>query len=752
MTDCQSVISGVNYSHLISWGVLMNCNDLREKSEARVTAISQTRLFALALATTTAAVPIGAYAQGPQVKPTELETIVIKATKNEKDVQKLPDSIVVLKGDRLKLNVTATNAEIARAVPNFNFIDDGRTANQANIRGVGSFSSLSSDDTSVVYYMDEVPLSVFGTSSMLLDVDRIDVLRGPQGTLYGRNTQGGAVNFVPNKPTFEDSLFLNSEIGSDGYMMGQATANGTIVPDVIAGRLALQWSRFDGDIPNIATGGKEGDINIAGTRGTLLFSPDAGTEATLSLNYNRSDVNSPRFLLRDTPNFPVSSLDPSYDQESKAYGGNFRFRHEFETFALTSITSIQRGTSRQLSDNTDGLVFQALTGQPPSAFNTPNADNAQTGIGETTYMQEVRASSLPDSDISWTFGGNFYRSESTVTRDGNISTPMFYTLNGTQNNEFTTNSYAVFGEVTAPVVDKLSATLGLRATHEDKWSDYRFSGNGLPGVVASHSDSLKLSDNALTGRAALSYEWTDKVMTYVSVANGHVSSGSPSFGVNAYLGKDETSFPASKSWTYETGFKSELLNDDLTLNGSVFYNDVKKGHLVAFNAAQAVFTVAALDYESYGGELEATARIGDGLEVFGGVGYTHAELGDIPAGSSTGAASGNRVPNVPEFSVNLGAQYRWSAEGLKLPGEFVGRINYQYVDDRAADIANTFDLEAYSLVNGRLTWEAEGKSVYLFANNIFDERYQVTGQNFRTVPTVRVGQGRVIGIGTSVQF
>ncbi|MEZ2127707.1 MULTISPECIES: TonB-dependent receptor [unclassified Sinorhizobium] len=711
-----------------------------------------TSFLSLALAALTLPLPVGAQDAGDDAA-TVLEPIIVTARKREEDVQKIPDSITVLKSDRLQLNPNTTNADIARSVPNFSYVDSGgQNSNQANIRGVGSFSPLSGDDTSVVYYMDEVPLSGYGTPPTLLDVDRVEILRGPQGTLFGRNTQGGAVSIVPNRPDFENSLSINTEVGTDGYAFGQLTANGTIVPDTVAGRLALSWSSFDGDIPNIAAGGKDGGVDVGAARGTLLFAPDAATEALLSFNYGRNESHSPRFLLRDTADFPTSATDPQTDVDSETYGFNFRFKHEFENFVLTSLTSIQRNDSTQTLDMTDGLVFSALTGLPASFFNRSGADTAVIDLGETAYMQEVRFSSLPESEISWTAGTNFYRSEASTDRYANIATPTYYSLNGTQDNDFTTNSYAAFGEVTVPVVDRLKATFGLRATHEDKQASYQFSGDGLPGVVSFHSDSMELSDNALTGRAALSYNWTDSFMTYASVANGHVSAGFPAVAINSYLGKDETSFPASTSWTYEVGFKSELLDQRLTLNGSVFFNDVTNGHLAVFDGTQAMFTVAALDYRSYGGELEATARVAPGFDLFGGIGYTHAELVDVPPDTLTGAASGNRVPNVPELTGNLGLQYRWSAESVRLPGDFVGRVTYQYVGARAANPANSFDLDAYSLVNARLTWENNDRSIYVFANNIFDERYETWGQSFASVQTVRVGQGRVIGVGTSFRF
>jgi iron complex outermembrane receptor protein len=219
------------------------------------------------------------------------------------------------------------------------------------------------------------------------------------------------------------------------------------------------------------------------------------------------------------------------------------------------------------------------------------------------------------------------------------------------------------------------------------------------------------------------------------------------------LGKPEQAFPASTSWTYETGFKSEFAGKRVALNGAFFFNDVKQGHLVVFDAPSAAFTIAALDYQSYGAELEATARPPPGLELFAGLGLTRAFLLNVPANSTTGAQSGNTVPNVPGVTAAVGAQYQVPASAVGLDGDFVGHAAWQYVGARAADVANSFNLDAYSVVNLRVGWKGKAFEFYGFAYNLFDQRYQSWGQSFGpTTPTVRVGQGQILGLGSAIRF
>lgn len=242
-------------------------------------------------------------------------------------------------------------------------------------------------------------------------------------------------------------------------------------------------------------------------------------------------------------------------------------------------------------------------------------------------------------------------------------------------------------------------------------------------------------------------------MTYLSIARGYVTAGFPAVSVNTPLGKPEQAFPASTSWTYEAGFKSEFAGKRVTLNGAFFFNDVKQGHLVVFDAPSAAFAIAALDYQSYGAELEATTRPLPGLELYAGLGLTRAMLVNVPPGSATGALSGNTVPNVPGVTATIGARYSVPASIVGLDGDFVGHGNWQYVGSRTADVANSFNLDAYSVVNLRVGWKHKAVELYGFAYNLFDQRYQTWGQSFGpTTPTVRVGQGQILGLGSTIRF
>ncbi|WP_411037650.1 TonB-dependent receptor [Shinella sp. BYT-45] len=374
----------------------------------------------LALALTAGLVQPSFGQEADQNAATMLEPIVIYGTKRDDKAQDVPLPVTVLGAEKLQLMPkTGSNADIARSTPNFSYVDySAQYSNVGIIRGVGSFSPLSAEDTSVVYNVDEIPRSAYSMPVTMLDMQQIEVLRGPQGTLFGRNAQGGAVNFITNTPTFDREFSLRGEVGTNGHRLGEFIANGALIDDVLAGRLAVQYTGRDGDVRNIVTGGKEGGFDVGAVRGSLLFTPDADTRAQLTFHYNKSEDNSSRFLLRDYPDFPISATNPENKFERENYGINLRFEHNFESFKFTSVSSIQQDTLDQRMDLTDGLIFSKVAPLSFDYFNTPGVDLMTYNMRDRTYFQEFRLSSLDDSPISWVAGLNYFRSEFSGKQNG----------------------------------------------------------------------------------------------------------------------------------------------------------------------------------------------------------------------------------------------------------------------------------------------------------------------------------------------
>lgn len=694
--------------------------------------------------------PVSAQEAPADSSVTVLDPIIITARRHSEDAQSVPLSINVIEGrDVEQISPASSNADIARSTPNMVMQEfGGPYANIGHIRGVGSLFPLSPDDTSVSFNVDEIPMSTFGIPPSTLDLSRVEVLRGPQGTLYGRNSQGGAVNFIANRPEFHREFRLRGEVGTNGWHLGEFVANAPLIDDVLAGRLALQYSNRGGDIRNVVQGGDDGAVTVGAARGSLLWTPTAETSVLFSLSYNRNDDTTPLWVLRDAECYPCSGLDPRNDFVREQYGANLRVEHDFDSFRFTSLSSFQTFDSRQTMDLADGLIFGDFV-------NTPGEDLSLVDLGEDTLFQEFRLSSHEGADIQWTAGVNYFQSDFDMLRRAeNLTTPSFATYSGRLATDMRTRSYAAFGEASIPLTDRLTGLVGARLTHEDKRVTYDYTGEGLPGTVDFFRQDASYSDTFVTGRAGLNYRWTEDFMTYATVGRGAVAGGLPWSPYNIPSGMNESPFPTSLSWTYEAGFKATLWDGNATLNGSIFYNDVRDGHLLAFDPSVYGFTVTTLDYETYGGELEARVQATPDLTLFGGVGYTHAAFKTIPEPNLTGAQSGGRVPGIPKFTGHIGADYREDADLLGMEqGQFYVNANYQFVGDRAVNVQRTFDLKSYGVVNARIGWEGDNAELYLFANNLLDERYEIIGASYGPgLDLVRPGVGRTIGLGASVRF
>lgn len=735
-----------------------------QRSKKRRSTRRQARAIGLALMSCLpAAVPQAqAQARGGQsanaaAQPaTSLPAVTVTARKREEPAQTVPISVTVLDAQAAAAAAAPSdgNAGLARSVPNLSFVDSGgQVSNLFVIRGVGAFSPLASDDTSVIMYVDEVPRLVFSTPPVLFDIDRVEVMRGPQGTLFGRNTQGGAINIVTNAPRFRREFSVNAQAGTRGHGLGEVVANSPL-SERLAGRLAVRYSNLGGSVPNLASGHDEGRVQVGAVRGSLLWLPADRTAVTVSAFQDHRTSDAPRFIWYENPAFPQSALAPTYKTRWRDTGAAVKIEHDFDRVRLTSLTSYQDSRSTQPWDLTDGLLYAAMTGLPPAAFDVPYADFVELIADDRTVQQEVRLSSLADGVFTWTAGINYFRLRHFNTARTVVSPGYaFQNQSGTQENPLATDSVAAFGEGTLALTDRLKATLGLRYTHERKQADYRFIGNGNPATVPFFEHSLRLTDRFVTGRAGLSYAWTPELMTYAMVSRGAIGAGYPAVQTNSQSGQSESPYPTSTSWTYEAGFKSMWLGRRLGLNGSVFHNDVRNGHLLVFDPARAIFTPASLDYRSRGAELEAAARLSPHLKLTAGIGYTDAELVDVPAGSPTGARSGNRVPNMPRFNGSVGLQYDAPLTIGHAEGKLGAALAWQHVGKRAAEVREGVELPAYGVVNTRVGWQHGSWEVYGFAWNLFDKRYIVAGQAWTpAVSSVRVGQPRVVGVGVSIRL
>ncbi|PWR21794.1 TonB-dependent receptor [Zavarzinia compransoris] len=702
-----------------------------------------------------------AFAEENGAAPAEvLDTVTVSATKRDQDEGAMPVAATILQADQIPLSTLDPGAEIARQSPTSNFVDLSRAGEAyMTMRGVATLGSpLNTLDNTVGFSVDGVPTSLSGLAPLLMDVERVEVLRGPQGTAFGRNALAGGINVVTMPADGYGEARLDAETGSDGYSLVQALAGGWLVPERLAGRAVVRYQEFDGDIPNIITGKTEGGADIAAARASLRFTPGEAWTIDLTGGYGRDERDNPAYLLVGAPGFPVSASDtPSLGRRTIGHG-TLTVARRFENFTLTSVTGYQDIDILNAGDFSDTLLYGAYLGLPgfldfiPAAlFTNPDQDKIRTAEAEGIFTQEIRANAAKDAPVQWVAGLNYFRSAYEIHRD--MKTLLFAVLNGKVDNRIDSETLAGFADLSVPLFETWVLSGGIRIARDEQAFEGRYRSNGYPGTVAAFDQRDEAADTYVTGRVALSRHWADTVMTYASIAWGYASGGFERLTPYAAQGVANTPFRPARAMTVEAGIKAGLL-PGLRLDASLFHNDVTDGQLASFDPDTVQIFFANQDYRSYGFEASLVAEPVEGLVLRAGAGFTETRQGAATAESAAaGAARGNKVPMVPTWTVSLGLDYRLPAAGLGLPGAFLVSADYQYVGSRQTDAANSRKLDPYAMVNARLGWAGEHLGFYAFGRNLLDSRPISFAAPFREgVTGAYVGRGRVLGLGMSVAW
>lgn len=668
-----------------------------------------------------------------------LDPIEVTARKTKEDLKKVPESITVVTPESVKSAPFDPGAAIARNSPNVQWINKAVGQQFFSIRGVSSLGSpVNYSDGTVAFSTDGVPNSMMSASNILLDVNRVEVMRGPQGTLWGSNALGGAINVVTHQPDGTRDIHAAGEIGSNGYRMGEMVLGGNIITDALDGRMALRYGHQNGDVSSVYTDDL-GKRDLGAFRGGLRFTGTDDTTVTLTGSYLRDEGNAPFYLLRDASHFPISGTLTEPASLTTQGGATLTVEHQFDVFRVTSISAYQHNELDSKNDNADTLLYGQL-GFP--AFSS----RGHLDDKENIFSQELRLNSLESDPIRWVMGASLAHSEGRRTCISAQCAPAPYFDAITMNTDFNSTNFGVFGDLSIPFAERWEFSIGGRLNHDDIELKRRNSQD-----IADLTGSNSASQTYPTGRMALAYTWSDEVQTYASVARGHATRVYPLFGypVNGVV---DDPYPAAAGWTYEAGIKTSLFGGRLEFDASVYHNDIKNGVMTYLDPALGTFGTTYQDYETTGFELQGRALITDGLTLTGGLGYTHSKLGTN--GASINTVAGNGVPNAPKWTAATGLQYDTSAGVVSLPGSLSFGVQYQFTGSRPADVDNSFDLKPYHIVDARIGWnnDANDLEIYAFGRNLLDQRAETFGALYVGVETVAAGPGRIVGIGIIKSF
>ncbi|NEQ97742.1 MAG: TonB-dependent receptor [Cyanothece sp. SIO2G6] len=658
--------------------------------------------------------------------------IVVTAEKQPDDVQDIPISITTFTTEEIEDADITSFEQVAGATPNFTTYTPSRNFILYSVRGLSNFNFLSRDP--VAFYIDDVPYDYTGFLDLdLIDLERIEVLRGPQATLYGRNAEAGVVNVVTRRPTEEPEYNVIAGFGNFDNLDLRASASGPIVEDELLFRVSGNFERRDGFLFNSETREGVDSESGGGARAQLLWTPSDNWEVTFSGAFNSYRDGTPPISRPDLGQDPdETDLNESGFNDLDTDSQSIRVAYETDSLRVTSITA-RRFSNQDFRNDSDGSSLDEFV---------QFAD-----IDSTVLSQEFRVQSVnEDSRFSWLAGTYFEDRSFNVDREGLIfgvgAGGPFTSLTRAEIDE---NTYALFGQASYRPIEPLTLTAGLRYEIFDSKLD-SLSNETIVGDTVTINAAFENERNDGTEwlpRFAVEYDITPGAMVYVSVARAYRAQG---VNFRATL-PEQLLFDEEKSWNYEIGARTSWFGDRLIANLSLFHNPINDYQVPATNADGFFGFVDNGDVTINGLELELRARPLQGLDLTAGFGWLDAEYTNY-SDPILGDFSGNQLPYTPDYTFNIGAQYR------AINGIF-GRVEVQGFGKTFFDDANTLDQDPYALVNARVGYDFNDQhGLQLFVNNLFNFRPLTTKASFfgGTVITASYAAPRTFGFQYRARF
>ena len=675
---------------------------------------------------------------------TGLPEVVVTAQRREEGAQHVGIALTVLSGAQLEsrgvtnVNLLQYQTPSLEVTPAF-----GSGQPNYRLRGVG-FDDYASNNTSPVgVYVDDVafPFPV-ATQGLVFDVARVEVLRGPQGTLYGRNTTGGAINFLTNRPTPDFSAGVDAEYGSYGYGRVEGYVSGPVLRnlDFRLSGVTEQGGVFQ---HNRDTGQALGNADRYAFRSQLEAHADK-LDVRLEAYVNRDRSDGQGLYLFEPETTPTGVIPADSNPFHTGWGSASPL-----FAAVTGVT----GDAKPFKDNTgDGgdiditydLGFAKLTsisGYQNFArkeYNDWDASSANfAGVyfdtGANVFSQELRLASQAAGPLKWVVGGYYSKEDLHDAYIGDFADNLgFVTVTRYRQ---TAQTEAGFGQVEYQFTDKLKLIGGARVEHEDrKLLDYTTTTNPVIGIGVSGVNAPSAYTQG-SGKAELDYQADPATLFYASVSRG-VKSG----GFSAYNTVQVSQLHPVKPevlWAYEGGFKSELVARTLRLNGAAYYYDYTDQQVqsaIQTFAGPIGNIVNAPKSRIFGAEIELQWTPLAALEIDQSVGYKRGQFiryDGLDVVSGQPVNRNNQDEGFPKLSYNGAVSYRWDIADYRL----TAATDYSYRDElRPVLLGSAYDVHAYWLANANLTLTPQqGRwSVGLWGHNIFDQRYDLTRNFFTT--------------------
>ncbi|HBO9598751.1 TPA: TonB-dependent receptor [Pseudomonas aeruginosa] len=738
----------------------------------------------------------------PDKADTALGKVTVTARRREEDSQKVPTPITVLGGETLEAQRISRVQDLQQVLPSVNVAYIHARQSSVAVRGIGNNPASDGLEGSAGIYLDNVYLGRPGMAVFdLLDIEQLELLRGPQGTLFGKNTTAGVLNISTRAPTFTAERTVEVSGGQDGYFQGRGTVSGPL-GETLAGRLSAYRTRDDGYIKNIHDDNYLNGGERQGVRGQLLFEPNEDFSLRWIADYNEEDSSNGSMVVyggaeRFWQRAALVGASPLRDPQRRKVNINGR-QH---------VSVHQGGSSLEANWNLAGgyrltsisaYRYWHFTPANDEQLNVSAINDTGVEVHDRQFSQEIRLASPTGGAFDYVVGAYAFRQNlgnKTFTSYGPLADLYLLganlgALNDTYskaNGKIETDSFALFAQGTWHLTELLDFTAGLRGTYEEKNAKVeRFAplgGAAVGGVGAAvrngqlgayDSGDLSQYNFAPSALLSLSYQFSDDLLGYASLSHGEKSGGvnlavgsAPSAGADSLLVGPERANDA------ELGLKSTLFDRRLLLNANLFWTGIHGYQATTLYQApgstQLVQVLAnAGSVRSRGLEFEATALPLRGLTLnfngsYNDVTYLSfkdapcpAEVSTRPGAPSSCDLTGQRVVGASKWIANLNGEYQW-----RLDDRFQPYVSASYAYRSAAegtlDNSDLSKIDGYALVNlaaGLRSDLGDGQldtSVWL--KNAFDKDYYLSAfASINGSYTASVGQPRTLGVSLRYDF
>ena len=720
--------------------------------------LSSMGLIGAAVAAAVAGLP--AQAQNPvQPESEELEEVMVTARRFSETFRDVPMTVNVFSASTIEAAGIDRPADFIARVPNMTLVETQNAGNAfVVIRGI---SQARNSEPSVAVLVDGVlETNPAEFNQELFDIEQIEVLKGPQGAVYGRNAIGGAIIIQTKEPSDEFEGRVKLGYGNENSMRAQAGISGPL-GETFKYRASVSYYDTDGFLPSTFLGGKADPVESLSARLRLDFDPSETFSGDVRLSYENLDTRGFYFVIpRDVEANPFATfttppnandvtspiqVDQAGIDDRDLLTGALRLNFELGGGTLTSVSAYNSTEEIITGDAYDfrpaaNSIFNVLLG-----FDL----NQSQFLDLESWSQELRFSSSDEGPIRWILGGYFVHTDRFISTgnmvdDGTGVYPVYHEPRLSGNNPSATfladtqdnDAWAVFGDVVFEMGEKFELDIAVRYDEDKRENTTNTPPAFLPDPSASTGEVRTETFSETQPKFTLRYKPGEDITLYGGWSRGFRSGGFNQTGVGAVADASGIAgvndiFQAEVADTWEVGFKGQFLDRRLNVGLALFDTESTNGYFFVFLAANSTQNLGNLDADYQGAEFEISARLTDNFELFGSAGYTDSEITNMEDPS----VIGNQAPLVSRVTYNLGAQWRQPfSDSLAL----ALRADYRHTGETWWEPYNTTSRDPIDIVDLRVGLEGEKWAVTAWSQNLGDEEYNAEfspgGFLFRALP------------------